>query len=95
MYARVSFTVEKRENTLVVPTSAIVNVGGNNGVFLPSKNAENEVARFKPVQTGMSTQNLVEVSSGLAEGERIAEGPPAAVRADSRVREVYLGSGRD
>jgi branched-chain amino acid transport system ATP-binding protein len=27
----------------------------------------------------------------LAEGERIAEGPPAAVRADARVREVYLG----
>ena len=29
----------------------------------------------------------------LAEGELIAEGSPAAVRADQRVREVYLGSG--
>jgi len=31
----------------------------------------------------------------LADGELIAEGQPAAVRADARVREVYLGSGHD
>ena len=31
----------------------------------------------------------------LAEGERIAEGPPAAVRADERVRRIYLGSSSD
>jgi HlyD family secretion protein len=85
MYARVSFTIEKRENTLVVPTSAVVNVGGNNGVFLPSKNAENEVAKFKPVQTGMSDQNLVEVSSGLAEGERIVTTGAAALRDGDRI----------
>ncbi len=30
----------------------------------------------------------------LAEGSLIAEGPPAAIRADARVAEVYLGSGR-
>ena len=29
----------------------------------------------------------------LAEGELIAEGSPATVRADQRVREVYLGNG--
>jgi len=29
----------------------------------------------------------------LARGELIAEGPPAAVRGDARVREVYFGGG--
>jgi branched-chain amino acid transport system ATP-binding protein len=29
----------------------------------------------------------------LHRGERIAEGPPAAIRSDARVREVYLGGG--
>jgi ABC-type uncharacterized transport system ATPase subunit len=29
----------------------------------------------------------------LARGELIAEGPPAAVRDDARVREVYFGGG--
>jgi RND family efflux transporter MFP subunit len=85
MYARVSFTIEKRENTLVVPTSAVVNVGGNPGVFLPSKNAEHEIATFKPVQTGMSTQDLVEVSSGLAEGERVVTTGAAALRDGDRI----------
>jgi HlyD family secretion protein len=91
MYARVSFTIEQRENTLVVPTSAIVNVGGNPGVFLPSKNEENEVAKFKPVQTGMSDQNLVEVSSGLAEGERVVTTGAAALRDGDR---ILLAGGR-
>jgi membrane fusion protein, multidrug efflux system len=91
MYARVSFTIEQRENTLVVPTSAIVNVGGNPGVFLPSKNEENEVAKFKPVQTGMSDQNLVEVSSGLTEGERVVTTGAAALRDGDR---ILLAGGR-
>lgn len=91
MYARVSFTIEQRANTLVVPTSAIVNVGGNPGVFLPSKSEENEVAKFKPVQTGMSTQSLVEVSSGLAEGERVITTGAAALRDGDR---ILLAGGR-
>ena len=37
MYAKVNFTVEHRENTLVVPTNALVDVGGKRGVFLPDK----------------------------------------------------------
>ena len=91
MYARVSFTIEQRENTLVVPTSAIVNIGGNPGVFLPSKSEENEVATFKPVQTGMSNQDLVEVSSGLAEGERVVTTGAAALRDGDR---ILLAGGR-
>jgi RND family efflux transporter MFP subunit len=35
MYAKVNFTVDKREKTLVVPASAVVDLAGKRGVFLP------------------------------------------------------------
>ena len=44
MYAKVNFTVDKRENTLVVPANAVVDLGGKRGVFLP---AEGDVATFQ------------------------------------------------
>jgi HlyD family secretion protein len=85
MYARVKFTVDHRENTLVVPMAALVDVGGNRGVFLPGKGAQGDVANFKKIETGLMGQDLVEVSSGLSEGDKIVTTGAAALREGDRI----------
>jgi multidrug efflux system membrane fusion protein len=82
MYAKVNFTVDKRENTLVVPASAVVDVGGKRGVFLP---AEGNLATFRAIEPGVSTSELVEVSSGLTEGEKIITTGAGALREGDRI----------
>jgi HlyD family secretion protein len=86
MYAKVDFIVEHKENTLVVPANAIVDLRGQKGVFLPD---EGDVARFKAVTIGMSQPDLVEVVDGLPEGTRVVTTGAAALREGDRI--VLLG----
>ncbi len=51
MYAKVTFTVEHKENVLVVPANAIVDASGQEGRVLPG---DGDVAKFQPVTLGMS-----------------------------------------
>jgi RND family efflux transporter MFP subunit len=82
MYARVDFTVERRPNTLVVPANALVDVEGRHGVFRPS---EGDVAKFHPIEVGLTSDQLVEVASGLAEGDRIVTTGAAALREGDKI----------
>ena len=84
MYAKVSFTVDKKANTLVVPTNALVDVGGNRGVFLP-KAEQGQVAKFKKIDVGLMDQTLVEVIAGLSEGDRVVTTGAAALREGDRI----------
>ncbi|MBS1818117.1 MAG: efflux RND transporter periplasmic adaptor subunit [Acidobacteria bacterium] len=88
MYAKVDFTVEQRNNTLVVPANAVVDLNGKKGVFMPD---ENNTARFKPVTIGMSQPDRVEVVDGLSEGMRVVSTGAAALREGDRI--VLLGQG--
>jgi RND family efflux transporter MFP subunit len=90
MYANVNFTTERRENALVVPTNAVVDVNGSRGVFLPGKG---ETATFRPVTVGMIDSDLAEVSQGLSEGDRIVTTGAAALREGDRI--ILAGPGRD
>ena len=87
MYAKVDFVVERRDNTLVVPANAVVDLRGQKGVFLPD---EGDVARFTPVTIGMSKTDLVEIVDGLAEGTRVVTTGAAALREGDRI--VLLGA---
>ena len=87
MYAKVDFVVERRDNTLVVPANAVVDVRGQKGVFLPD---EGDVARFTLVKIGMSKTDLVEIVDGLAEGTRVVTTGAAALREGDRI--VLLGA---
>ena len=55
MYARVDFTVERHDNTLVVPANALVDVQGKRGVFRP---AEGDIAKFHPIEVGLTSEQL-------------------------------------
>lgn len=87
MYAKVSFTVEHRSNTLVVPANSIVDVAGKKGVFLPG---EGDVAVFQAVTLGMADTDRVEIA-GLAEGVKVISTGAAALREGDRI--VLLGQG--
>ena len=88
MYAKVSFTVEHKEKTLVVPANAIVDVSGKKGVFIPG---EGNIAKFQPVTLGMSGTTNVEIASGLSEGAHVISTGAAALREGDRI--VLLGQG--
>ena len=64
MFARVSFPVEDRTNVLVVPNGAIVTETGVDYVY----EVTDRVVKKKAVETGVSTDAVTEITSGLAEG---------------------------
>ena len=88
MYAKVDFVVEHKENTLVVPANAVVDLGGKKGVFIPD---DGSIARFKAITVGMSQPDVVEVLEGLPEGARVVTTGAAALREGDRI--VLLGQG--
>jgi RND family efflux transporter MFP subunit len=90
MYARAKFTVEKHENTLLVPTIAVVDVSGKIGVFI----ANGETATFHGVTTGIQHQDVTEVVGGLEEGQRIISTGAAALREGDRIALAGARGGR-
>ena len=82
MYARVDFTVERHDNALVVPANALVDVQGKRGVFRP---AEGDDAKFQPIEVGLTSEQLVEVASGLSEGDRVVTTGAAALREGDKI----------
>ncbi len=83
MYAKVDFTVDKKENTLVVPAAAVVDVAGKRGVFLPG---EGDVAKFQPIRAGGERPpTWSKISGGLHEGQRIITTGAGALRENDRI----------
>lgn len=76
MYARVVLTVGTRDDALVVPRNAVVDLEGRRGVFVPDENR----ARFRPVETGLQDDVRVEITSGLEEGARVITTGALALR---------------
>lgn len=76
MTVDVAIHAERRSGVLVVPYAAVTVRDGRTGVFA----VVDGTARFRPVETGLSTETEVIVTSGLAGGEVIVTGPPAALR---------------
>lgn len=70
MYARVELVVERIDDALLVPAVAVVRRGGRTGVFTVHEGSS-EVARFTEVETGLAEGQLVQVTRGLGETDRV------------------------
>jgi len=67
MFGRMRVVYDKHEDVLQIPRSAILETGGESSVFV----VENEVGIRKPVETGFSSEGMVEITSGLTDGENV------------------------
>jgi RND family efflux transporter MFP subunit len=85
MYARVAFTVDRKANALVIPTSALVDLPAGRGVFLATSTEEGRTATFRRVEVGIVNQTLAEVTGGLDEGEDVVTTGAAALREGDRI----------
>lgn len=67
MFGRIRIVYDKHGNVLQVPRSAIIERAGKSSVFV----VEDEVGIRKQVETGFSSNGMVEITSGLTDGERV------------------------
>jgi RND family efflux transporter MFP subunit len=81
MYARVSISTGTKKDALVVPSNAVVDLGGRRGVFQP----QNDAAVFRVIQVGLEQPDVVEVIGGLTENETIITTGASALRDGDRV----------
>ena len=81
MYARVGVTLRTLEDALVVPATALVDLGGRRGVFQPLSDA----AVFRAVQVGSEQGELVEILGGLTEGAEVITTGSGQLRDGDRI----------
>ena len=67
MFADVTFRTDTAENTIVVPTEAILTSNHVQYVFV----VEDGAAKYVEVTTGLTGSGVTEVTSGLTEGEQL------------------------
>lgn len=66
MFARVTIDASLEESALAIPRAALITRGSQQGVFIPT---EGNTVVFRPVEIGRIQDDIVEVTSGLAQGE--------------------------
>ncbi|HEV8415793.1 MAG TPA: efflux RND transporter periplasmic adaptor subunit [Bryobacteraceae bacterium] len=82
LYAQATITLEKKNNTLVVPIQA-VNQGDQNTVYVVNSSNKIEV---RPVTLGIQTADDAEILSGLKEGESIVISDRSGLKAGQEVQ---------
>lgn len=80
MTADTNIIIETRENTLLVPASAV----NGNGVWV----VRDGRAHHRPVRTGITGTLRTEILEGLDEGEQVVTVPPADLADGTRVQPV-------
>lgn len=90
MYARVGILTGSKKDALVVPSDAVVDLGGRRGVFTPL----NQSAAFRTLQLGSESDEHIEVLSGLNEGDLVITTGAGALRDSDRIQIAEEGGRR-
>jgi HlyD family secretion protein len=90
MYANVTLEIETRDNILTVPKNALVDSGGNRGVYQPNNDSR---AEFKPVKVGLEDNDKAEILEGLSEGEIVVSTGAGALRRNDQLLIAGGGDG--
>ena len=67
MFGRMNIVYDKHEDVVQVPRSAIIETAGEKSVFV----VEDGVGLRKAVETGFSSNGMVEITSGLLDSESV------------------------
>jgi RND family efflux transporter MFP subunit len=79
MFVRILLDSPTTERVLTVPHSAVVEIEGKNGVFVPVKTTDtlksgHHMFSFRPFDVGRDAGDRVVVKAGLKEGDRVVAG---------------------
>jgi RND family efflux transporter MFP subunit len=67
MFCRVKVNMKTQKNALTIPMAALVKTDKTDGVYT----INGDQAQFQPIETGITDGTLLEVKSGLKEGDKI------------------------
>jgi len=81
MFARISIVYDKHESVLQVPRSAVMESAGISSVFV----VEDEIGIRKEVQTGFSSDGMVEITTGLSDDEQVITVGHIGLKNESKV----------
>ena len=81
MFARVVIRTGE-ERMMLIPASAVVPQGQLTGIFIVD---DNQIARFRLIRTGRHFDDIVEIITGLDEGQRFVLTPPPVLVDGARV----------
>ena len=81
MFGRISVIYDQHVNVLQIPRSAIVEDAGSVNVFV----VENDIAIRKVVETGYSDAGMIEITSGLDDGDSVVTVGQIGLKPDAKV----------
>ena len=81
MFGRMSIVYDKHESVLQIPRSAIIESAGTTSIFV----VEEGTGLRRDVQTGFSSNGMVEIIDGLTDGENVITVGHVGLKNDSKV----------
>ena len=81
MFGRIGIVYDQRSNALKIPRTALIEGTRGTSVFV----VEDDIAKRRSVETGYSERGMVEILSGLEDGDEIITVGQVGLKEDSRV----------